>query len=271
MTAVVEIPFQVHGEGDPVIWGAGWNPVMIDVVRGRFPRTTAGKQIVTFTYRGPTDDGQPLEQSSEAYARDVLSVMDRAGIERAHVVGTGGMGALTMMQLAAMEPDRVHSLVLHQGYLRADQRLRWAGELFTTLRRDSGYAACQRLVLLVSHSPSFLDEHGEGLLSKEWTALADETEAARHYGYIKACSEHDASDRIHQVTAPCLVMTGDDADPLTGGWLAEELGEHLPQAEVIVMPGVPHAYWEMPSAIAALDEAISGFQAKHAFDAGAVG
>jgi pimeloyl-ACP methyl ester carboxylesterase len=259
-----DIRYEVHGQGAPIVWAGGWNPVAYETLQARFPKTVNERSVVTFAYRGGKGSGSTdTAHATWLYAADVLRVLDRAGLGRVDLVGIGGMGALVMMQLAIGAPDRINSAILAQGNLRADIRARWVTAALESLRRDTGYQAYQKLVLAISHSPEYLDAHGDALLGREWTELSDEESAAQHYGFIRACMEHDVTDTIHRLIAPTLVVSGDEADPVTGPNLARTLTAALPNSELVIVPEMPHAYWESPVFLAALDDAMHGHHSKN--------
>lgn len=94
----------LHGFGDgcDTFWDSGWADAL------------AGHRLVAYDARG--HGASPRPHDPEAYAEDrrvddALAVMDRAGVERAHLVGYS-MGAWTALRLAARAPERVLSLNL---------------------------------------------------------------------------------------------------------------------------------------------------------------
>jgi pimeloyl-ACP methyl ester carboxylesterase len=264
----VDVPYAVNGTGDPILWAGGLNPVVYDIVSNRFPRTVQDRTVISTSYREPMDsNGVELQQTTEAYAADALRVLDRLGIEKVHLVGTGGMGAMVMMQVGIMDPDRVTAAALVQGTLKMDVRARWISASIEALRLNTDYAACQRLMLAICHTPDYLNEHAERLASQEWTALASAEKEKQHLAFISACATHDVTKTIHRMTAPSVVITGDATDPLMGSWAGEAIHAAMPNSEFVIVPGAPHAIWESRAILDQFDTAMADFLAKHPLDA----
>ena len=107
----VHIAWERRGSGPPVVlihglgyarWG--WDPVA-DGLAERF-------EIVLLDNRGIAEsDAPPGPYTCVEMAADVLGVLDDAGIDRAHVVGTS-LGGMIAQELVLAEPERVKRLVL---------------------------------------------------------------------------------------------------------------------------------------------------------------
>jgi 3-oxoadipate enol-lactonase len=105
------IAWERRGAGAPVVlvhglgyarWG--WEPVA-DLLAERF-------EIVLLDNRGiGQSEAPPGPYTVAEMAGDVLAVMDDAGLERAHVVGTS-LGGMIAQELALAHPERVDKLVL---------------------------------------------------------------------------------------------------------------------------------------------------------------
>ncbi|MBZ0232919.1 MAG: alpha/beta hydrolase, partial [Deltaproteobacteria bacterium] len=94
----------LHGFGDSLdsFWDCGWVAAL------------AGCKVIAFDARG--HGGSPRPSAAAAYAdavqvADALSVLDHAGVRRAHVLGYS-MGGWTAMRLAVEAPERVATLLV---------------------------------------------------------------------------------------------------------------------------------------------------------------
>jgi len=109
----IEIHFEVHGEGRPVVLLHGFPD------SGRLWRhqtealASAGFQVVVPDLRGYGATGKPTDVEAYSFpflAGDVLAVLDHLGIDRANVVGHDWGSALAWV-MGSLVPDRVDRLV----------------------------------------------------------------------------------------------------------------------------------------------------------------
>ena len=121
----VQLAFDDKGTGDPIVFISGLND------------TREGWGFVTpefEDYRCITLDNRDVGESpmlDRSYTRmdmvrDVIDVMDRAGIASAHIVGHSG-GGIIAQDLCLSRPDRVRSLVLVGTFCEVDNYI--AGEV----------------------------------------------------------------------------------------------------------------------------------------------
>ena len=107
----MRIAWESQGEGAPVLLmhglgytREGWGPVR-ELLARRY-------RVVSYDNRGiGQSEIPPGPYTVEQLAGDAVQVLDEAGVERAHVVGTS-LGGFAAQVLAAERPERVDRLVL---------------------------------------------------------------------------------------------------------------------------------------------------------------
>ena len=107
----MKIAWERHGAGPPLLliqglgyarWG--WEPVVEPLARSF--------DVILFDNRGIGESDAPAGPYTAAQmAGDALQVLDEAGVERAHVLGTS-LGGMVAQELALAHPERVDKLVL---------------------------------------------------------------------------------------------------------------------------------------------------------------
>ncbi len=260
----VELYFETSGEGETIVGAGGWGIRPAADLAALFPAIFDGdRRALTFHYRGMGESpaGPGVEPTSTLYAHDVLEVLDRAEVERAHLMGMGGMGAIVMMELAILAPARVASAVLHEPWAVCDTSLRWQVETLRDLHEHVGFEAYQKAAAALCFTPAYIEEHGQDILDNIWVNLRDSKDA--HMRYIELCLNHDARERLDGLTSPTLLITGDETDIMTGSRLLPELESRIPNAEIHVMVGAPHAFFESSEKVREFDDVVSGFFARH--------
>jgi 3-oxoadipate enol-lactonase len=225
-------------EGTPVVLvqglgvdGRGWA-----LQRGAFGRS---HRCIAVDNRGTgASDAPPGPYDLAEMARDVLAVLDDAGIERAHVVGAS-MGGVIAQIIGVLHPDRVLSLTLactacqHHPW-RRELLAEWAatvesggmGSLFPDGMRWLIGSRLQRRFGV------FVNVLARVLVQTKPHAFAAQVNA------ILAASD-ELRFELPKVTAPTLVITGSQ-DTLTPLGDAEELAELIPGSQLFVLRGAAH-------------------------------
>jgi len=113
--------YQSRSEGSPVVLIHGltgdmafWHPVIVGGL-------AAAHQVILVDLRGHGhSDTPPTGYTTRDMADDILDLLDRLGIGRAHIVGHSYGGAVAL-HFAAMHPDRISGLVLADSRVRSLQ------------------------------------------------------------------------------------------------------------------------------------------------------
>lgn len=231
------LAYQCEGDGYPLVLLAGQanNHHWWDEVRRDFHGT---HRTVTFDYRGTgASDAPQGPYSTRLFADDVIALLDGLGIDRADVYGTS-MGGRTAQWLAARHPERIRHLVLgctspggSHGFER-DNAVRRA------LAQTDPEAAREALADLM-YTPDWRAEH-----PGPYRTLGDpDMPAHARVAHLIASNKHDAWDVLPAITAPTLVLHGDD-DRLSPPANAPLLAKRIPDARMHLFRGARHAYFE---------------------------
>lgn len=244
------IAWEGRGEGFPLVlvhglgyarWG--WEPVM-DLLAERY-------QVILFDNRGIGEsEAPPGPYSAAEMAEDTRRVLDEAGVERAHVLGTS-LGGMIAQELALAGPERVEKLVL----------------VCTTPGGPAAAPMPEQTVRLMAHAPAleplvalrrFVEnalapDPPEGLVER---ILDHRVETAQPMSawlsQAAAGAAFDAWDRLPELAIPTLVVHG-TADAVVDPANAELLIERIPDARLELFSGCGHLlFWEQPERFAAV-------------------
>jgi pimeloyl-ACP methyl ester carboxylesterase len=185
-------------------------------------------------------------------AADAVRVLDEAGVERAHVVGTS-LGGMVAQELALSSPDRVDRLVLActtPGGAKAHPMPQQTVALMAAAATLDPETALRRFVenalapATVAARPELVERI---LVHRLETAQAPAAWAAQ----AAAGATFDAFDRLPALTAPTLVTTGTE-DGVVDPRNSELLARLLPDARQVVFPATGHLFfWEEPDGFVA--------------------
>ncbi len=175
-------------------------------------------------------------------ARDVIRVLDHAGIARAHLFGTS-LGGMVAQRVAIEHPKRVDGLVLGCTTPggREAERPRWQ-----TLARLVGARLVSRETAVraqasVLLSAEFLANHPEVLA--RWVALDSERPIHKRvlFYQLRAAITHHTLDELHRITAPTLVLSA-DRDELVPPSNSRLLARRIRGAELAWLSGAAHDF-----------------------------
>ncbi len=244
--------YQDSGEGEPVLLvmglGAplqGWEP--------QLPALAKRHRVICFDNRGVGRTDKPVgPYSVHQLVDDATGLLDHLGVGAAHVVGVS-MGGMVAMELAALHPERVRSLVLASTTPAADAKMRWtmgrvAARLTAAMVRAGGnlgdrLAAGREELVRIWLPLVFSAKAGgaeEAIIRRLMLdAFADGFPAAGAAGQLAACFGHDARGRLPKLQVKTLVLGG-TRDSIFAEDRFVELQRTIPGARLEILEGAPH-------------------------------
>jgi 3-oxoadipate enol-lactonase len=241
MTAV-EVSYTEDGPADaPVVvlsnsLGATrgmWDP--------QVPALAERYRVVTYDTRGHGESSSPAgPYSLDDLVDDVLALLDRLGVRRAHVAGLS-LGGMMALRLAAREPARVDRLVALATSAKPDPQ----GFLDrAAAARSGGTAPLAPTVVSRWLTPAYAAEHPDLVARLEAMIVAADDE-----GYALCCevvAAVDLREDLGRITAPTLVVSGAE-DPALPPPHQHAIAEGIAGASLVsVSPGAHLPNLEQP-------------------------
>jgi pimeloyl-ACP methyl ester carboxylesterase len=273
----VNIAYQVVGEGPlDVVLVHGWVQSFdasweIEPIRRFYERLASFSRLILFDKRGtglsdrvPVDDLPTLETRMD----DMRAVLDVVGAERAAVLGHSEGGAMCAL-FAATYPERTQALVM----VGSSARTRWAPD-YPIGATDDEIEDLERLVLehwgadavrsmLQQLAPSIADD--EELVQAHTRAALRAASPAAAAALTRMSAMIDIRLLLPAIRVPTMVLYR--ADEV----LAEAsryLGEHIPGARVVELPGTDHMPWlgDQAAVLDEIEEFLTGIRPHPALD-----
>ena len=190
----------------------------------------------------------PLAKPEIPDSADALrDTIDALGIKQCGVFGSH-TGASIAMEFALRYPERVRTLTLMCTSCGGPQSFGYQEmvELSATLTSEEDWASIQtpermQEALLTSFTPEFLATPNEMFQQTVMTTMQFPPTITGIRGQNAAILAHDTYDRLPQIKAPTLVMTGAD-DGLLDPRNSPLLAERIPGAELRMFDGVRHGF-----------------------------
>lgn len=256
----VKLWYAVWGDSGP--WIAFAPPFQIvhsQMLKATVPYLSRHFRVITTDGRGNGRSDRPVGQdaySFEHFYADFVAALDAVGVERVALVGISA-GALTVLRLAAEQPQRITHLITAGGFAdsvptdeKLAQRLKMEGEL------------------LASDWPGYLDWF-MGIIFNEPHSTKPYEDGV-HYGWAtsaewlgwcrKAWVGNDVRDLARRLTCPTLVIHG-DADLRVPYAKGQAIHALVPGSKILTIAGGGHV-------TAARDPVVFN-RALHEFIAGA--
>lgn len=221
------------------------------------PYLAEAHTVVHWHYRAHGRSALPADPARidlPAHARDLLAVLDAAGLERAIVVGHS-MGTQVALEAYRLAPERVAGMVLMCGsygkitttFHGSDVLKQVLPTIIETVEKNQGLARA-----LWGRIPPGL-AFRVAALSREVDALAIREEDFRWYmehvatmepgiffAMLRLAGEHSAEDVLERIQVPTLVIAA-ERDTFTPYGLAEHMAQAIPGADFYLLRGASHA------------------------------
>lgn len=209
-------------------------------------------RIVSYDKRGHgLSDSPGGDYSLDDHVADLAGLIDHLGVKRFALAGVS-IGGLIAQAFALAFPGRLMALVLCDTTPRMGDAATWNARIETVL--GQGMEPLANPLMERWFGPRFHRERADELAG--WRNLFLRTDPA---GYSRTCAtlrDSDLSDRIGAISAPTLVIAGDE-DRSTPVDLVRACAAAIPGARFEVLAGAGHIpSIEQPAVLARL---IEGF------------
>jgi 3-oxoadipate enol-lactonase len=244
MTAI-EVHHVVEGpEEAPVLVLANSLGATLGMWDPQFPELANRFRVVRYDARGHGDSPEPQgPYTLEELGGDVLALLDRLGVDRAHVCGMS-IGGLVGMWLAAHAPERIDGLVLCCTSAWFGDPDPWFERAATV--RAHGAAAVASSVVGRWFTPAFAAAH-PGLVATMRAMIAS-TPAEGYAACCEVVGTTDLRSDLPSIAAPTLLVAGRE-DPAVPATRLEVTAAGIPGCRVEMVEAAHMANMEQPAAV----------------------
>ena len=234
-----EIYYEVHGSGTPLLLVPGLNGTF-SFWHEQIEPFSQHFQVVVHDHRGTGKSTHSrIKYSIEQMTEDLLKLMDRLHIDRAHLVGVSTGGAMGQV-MAVEHPDRLISLVITNSWTKADAFRQRVAAVRKNLVLNIGPAAYIESAPLFLYPSWWIRDNGERLHDADKQALAGFPDPAIAASRLDAGLAFDRCDQLSQVKTPTLIIGARD-DHLTPAYYSEELATLIPGSKLLILEAGGHA------------------------------
>jgi pimeloyl-ACP methyl ester carboxylesterase len=220
------------------------------------PHLAHAHRVLHWHYRGHGRSGLPNDPARidvPAHARDLLSLLDTHGLERAVIVGHS-MGTQVALETYRLAPERVQALVLVCGsygrvtatFHGSDMLKQVLPGILELVEKNQGLARALwgRIPAKMAYQIARLSGEVDVAALREedfawYVEHVSTLEPSLFLSMLKLAGEHTAEDLLATIEAPTLVVAA-EKDTFTPA-LAKHMAEAIPEAELLYLEGASHA------------------------------
>jgi len=241
----INIYYESHGDGEPLLLINGYGQYSGQWA-ALIPRLSKEYRVISFDNRGTGRSDKPeMPYTAKMMAADARRLLDALGIDRAHVFGVS-MGGMIAQEFAINYPDRVISLILGctecGGKNAVPQTKETLDFLFGPEMAKLPVEERAKQTAPWLWNQEFIDKHPEAI---DWYVAVTSKYPTPSRGYAcqaNAIRSHDTYERLPQIKAPTLVITG-DADRIIPAGNSEILASRIPGAELVMLENSGHGFF----------------------------
>ncbi|MDX6727622.1 MAG: hypothetical protein QOK49_2427 [Baekduia sp.] len=240
----VELHWESSGAGPAVLLIAGQG-MTVEGWWATMPVLARSFRVIAFDHRDTGASSRvPWPYSVAQMAGDAVAVLDAAGERRAHVYGIS-LGSLVAQEMALRHPDRVRALVLGAssagGFAAYKPSPTSFAQTFLMRAGTMGPEEAEWAAVPYTYAERTRRFHAERIATDIAHRLSSPPEPLAFMHQAAAVASHDAYERLNQMTAPTLVVHGEQ-DVFVPPANALVLAEKIPGAQRRLWPDAGHMY-----------------------------
>jgi aminoacrylate hydrolase len=191
-------------------------------------------RCISFDHRGTGDSDKPVDSySTQAIARDVIALMDKLGIEKAHVAGTS-TGGCVLQNLAIDYPDRLHCCIFSNTWVKADEYINRVQMTRKRIALSYGPEEYVKVSSLFTNGAMQFRYDLDKVMELEARALKTVAPVEVLAGRLDMTMSHDRTAELHKIRNPSLVI-GTRDDSTVPFYQSEDLHKAVAASRLIIV------------------------------------
>lgn len=193
-------------------------------------------RILRFDTRGHGGSGVgDIPYSFSLLVQDVIGLLDRLGIERAHFAGVS-LGGMIGYGVALAHPERLHSLIAVDSRADAPAAFQAPWDARIATAQEQGMAALEQPTLQRWFAAAYLDAHPE--VAEQIGGMIRHTPVAGFEGCARALQQLDYLPQVAQIKVPVLLVSGERDGSMPDDM--RQIQALIPGAEFALVPDAGH-------------------------------
>lgn len=193
-------------------------------------------RAITFDHRGAGESDRPMEPeaySTGALADDVIGLMDRLGIEKAHVAGTS-TGGCVLQNLALDHPERLGACIFNNTWTAADEFMRRVQTTRKRIALSYGPEEYVKVSSMFTNGALQFRNNLDRVMALEERSLKTVAPVEVLAARIDMTLNHDRRPDLSRIERPSLVI-GTNDDATVPVYFSEDLAAAIPGARLKIL------------------------------------
>ena len=191
-------------------------------------------RCITFDHRGAGDSDKPASgYTTGALAHDVIALMDKLGIDKAHVAGTS-TGGCVLQNLAIDHPGRLRCCVFSNTWAKADEFIMRVQMTRKRIALSYGAEEYVKVSSLFTNGAMQFRYDLDKVLDLERRALATVAPVEILAQRIDMTLAHDRTAELSKITNPSLIV-GTIDDATVPSYQSEDLHKAISGSRLILV------------------------------------
>ena len=241
--STIELYYEEHGHGEPLVLIPGLAAGRWIWFKQIIPLSEKFR-VITFDPRGLGLSPLYSDQLTiPLLAEDVAVLLQRLGIERAHILGAS-FGGFVAQEFALAHPEMTRTLVLSCTSFGGPRHVAPPMETLMAMASTDGFNTEERIrrILLPAFSPDFVRDHPETVNQIVKLRLSSSVNEEAYRAQLIAATGFNAEPKVGNIKAPTLVISG-DSDGIVPVQNSRNLAAEIPGAELRIMEGGSHLFF----------------------------
>lgn len=245
--------YRTVGNGEPLLI---MNGIMMSTMSWKPFEAHFAKQnmliLIDLLDQGQSDKmDKAFSQSLQVEVVDAL--LDELKMDKVSIIGTS-YGGEVALQFAAKYPQKVKRMVLANTVAKTNAWLKEIGQAWNYATKTPEAYYCTTIPTI--YSPRYYDRKKEWMHKRKdiltKTAFTNEDFLNSMVRLTNSANDHDVVDKLPKIDVPTLVI-GCEQDHITPLEEQRFLAEHMPNAELVILPETGHAaFYERPYVFTAI-------------------
>jgi aminoacrylate hydrolase len=191
-------------------------------------------RCISFDHRGAGDSDRPQDAyATQLIARDAVALLDRLGIDKAHVAGTS-TGGCVLQNLAIDHPERLRCCIFSNTWVKADEYITRVQMTRKRIALAYGPEEYVKVSSLFTNGANQFRYNLDKVMELERRALATVAPVEVLAGRLDMTLAHDRTAELHKIKNPSLIIgTRDDAT--VPAYQSEDLHKAVAGSKLVIV------------------------------------